>query len=264
LKKTTTRKERQVPLNLVDEPDGVIRLEIDPDEIEGLANSIQAIGQLQAILVRPVGERFEIVFGHRRYLASKGLGLKSIRAIVQDLDDTETMLMRATENVERKNISAIEEAAVYEDLNKKLGLTLDQIAARMGRSAGVIRRRLDLLRMPPCLQKAVHRREIGHSVAEELWSLGKIEDIEYFLGFAVDHGATFAVVRQWVVDKRAERRREKGDTGKGGRDLSPMETRPVYVACDTCLGAMEIGSETIMRVCKTCFKTIEKALKGSE
>ena len=239
-------------------------MEIDPDEIEGLSNSIKAIGQLQAILVRPVGERFEIVFGHRRYLAIKQAGQKFIQAVVRDLDDTETALMRATENVERKNISPIEEAAVYEDLNKNLGLTLDQIAKRMGRSAGVIRRRLDSLRMPSCLQKAVHRKEIGHSVAEELWSLGKIEDIEYFLGFAVDHGATYAVVRQWVRDKRDERRREKKDVGTGGRDLSPMESRPVYVACDTCLDAMEIGSETIMRVCKTCFKTIEKALKGSE
>lgn len=248
-------------LDLIDEPKGIIRLEIDPDEIEGLSNSIKAIGQLQAILVRQAGDRFEIVFGHRRFLAIKQLGLKTIRAMIRDLDDTETALMRATENVERKDISAIEEAAVYQDLYENHNMTIDQISERMGKSGGIIKRRLDLLKMPPCLQKAIHKKEIGYSVAEELWSLGDMTDIEYFLGFAIDHGATKDVVRGWVKDKKDERRREKTAGGQGGRDPSPMETRPSYVACDTCLEAMEIGTEAVLRVCPTCAEVIKSAVK---
>jgi len=261
LKSSIMGKERQVGIGLIDEPAGIIRMEIDPEEIEKLSQSIRAIGQLQAILVRPVGDRFEIVFGHRRFLACQKIGLAKIRAMVKDLDDVTTALMRATENVERKDISPLEEAAVYQDLYENHGMTVDQIAERMGKSGGVIKRRLDLLRMPPCLQKAVHKKEIGYSVAEELWSLGELADIEYFLGFAVDHGATKEVVRQWVKDKKDERRRAKSAGGGGRLEFSPMQERPSYTACDTCLNPMEIGSETILRVCPVCAKVIESALK---
>lgn len=262
MKKKVTEREKQVKISMIDEPDGIIRMEIDQEEISGLAESIKSIGQLQAILIRPTGERFEIVFGHRRFLACQKIGFVTIRAMVKDLDDITTALMRATENVERKDISPIEEAAVYENLYKQLGLTVDQIAERMGKSAGLIKRRLDLLRMPACLQKAVHKKEIGYSVAEELWSLGELSDIQYYLGFAVDHGATVGVVRGWVRDKKDERRREKSDVGERGGGLSPMETRPYYVACDTCLNAMEIGTETLIRICKTCEKVIREAMKN--
>lgn len=255
---------KMIEIGLIDEPAGIIRLDIDQDKIIELSESIRAIGQLQPILVRPKGKRYETVYGHRRMLAVQRLGKARILATIKDLDDETTALMRATENIAREDISPIEEAAVYQDLKETSNMTIDQIAKRMGRSASIIKRRMDLLRMPQCLQKAVHAKKIGYSAAEELWSLGELPDIEYYLGFAVDHGATVGVIRQWVKEKKDERRRSRGDVEEGRGLLSPMETRPIYVACDLCSEAMELGDETVFRACKKCTKTVKKALEGGE
>lgn len=261
IKQADKISEREIEIVLINEPEGIIRMEIDPDKIIELSESIRTMGLLQAILVRPVGKRFEIVYGHRRLLAHKALGLTKIRATVKKLDDIQCALMRATENIEREEISAIEEAAVYENLFKNHELNIDQISKRMGKSAGIIRRRMDLLRMPPCLQQAIHEKKIGYSVAEELWRLPELSDIEYYLGFAVDHGATQGVVRQWVKERLDEKRRAGSGTDRGMEETSPMEARKYYVSCDTCQEALEIGSETVLRICPSCAKAIARAME---
>ena len=252
----------EIEMGLIDEPDGIIRMEIDPEKLLELSESIKAIGQLQPILVRPKGKRYEIVYGHRRFLAAQLLDRTRILASVKNIDDATTALMRATENIAREDISPIEEAAVYLDLRETAGLTAAQIGKRMGKSAGLIKRRMDLLRMPPCLQKAVHRKEIPYTGAEELWRLGELAEIEYYLGFAIDHGATITVIRGWVNEKLDERRRGRPDIENGGGAPNPMETRPVYVACDLCQAAMALGDETVVRACEVCVKAIKKAMEG--
>ena len=132
----------------------------------------------------------------------------------------------------------------------------------MGKSSIVIQRRLDLLKMPPQLQKAVHRREIGYTVAETLWSLGDEEAIEYYLSFAVEHGATRAVVVSWVKDWKDRERRKKTP---GGEDVSlenPQERRPVWVTCDICGGPAEVQSVAYLHACQGCVESIKKALAG--
>ncbi len=250
---------KSVSLELIDEPAGRIRLEISEEGIRELADSIDSVGQLQPILLRPVGDRLEIVFGHRRFLATRLLKRKKIDATVRELDDVEVALMRATENVVSLRLSPIEEAAVYVDLRDTHKLAVEDIAKRMGKSVGVVKRRMDLLKMPDCLQKAVHFKQIGYSVAEELWSLGDLGKIEYYLGFAADHGATQAVVRTWVQDEKKKERTKAAGTEVGDSLAYPMQSKPVYVACDLCLGSMEIGSETVFRACGGCVKLLKEA-----
>jgi len=252
---------KNIDMDLIDEPKGVVRLEIDPGKVKGLAENIDEVGLLQPIIVRPCGQRFEIVFGHRRYLAHKVLKARKIACIVRVLSDVECAIMRGTENVQRVDLSPIEEAAIYADLHDTHNLSYEQIGKRMGRSPGIVKRRLDLLKMPSQLQKAVHIKAINYSVAEELWSLGDNSAIDYFLGYAVDHGATQAVVRGWVKDWKDEQRRKESGTGQSGGGTAPLETRPVYVPCDLCLQAMELGSETLFRTCAKCTKTISDAVK---
>lgn len=255
---------QMLEMGKIDEPAGRIRLEINQDEIKCLAESIDKIGQLQAILVRPVKKRFEIVFGHRRFLAHQRLGRSRIATTIRELNDVQVALMRATENIERSDISPIEEAAVYRDLCDNHGMTVDQIGLKMGKTPGIVKRRMDLLRMPPQLQKAVHEGKIGYSVAESLWSLGDITAIDYYLPFAIEHGATNSVVRGWVQDHKHEIRRKATDTGGSPGLMHPSETRPVYVACDLCNSAMEIGQETVVRSCPSCMKALTKAIEEAD
>jgi len=256
---------KMINLGLIDEPEGVIRLEIDPDKIKELSESIRAMGLLQPILLRPKNGRFEIVFGHRRFMAIQLLGSARISASVKEIDDETTALMRATENIAREDITPIEEAAIYQDLRDRGGLRIDQIGKKMGKTPGVIRRRLDLLRMPSCLQQAIHKKQISYGVAEELWRLGDEAEIEYLLQFAIDHGITVAVARQWVKDKLDERRRQHTDIGRGGVvDRSPIEPRPTYYACDICMGSVKIEESKALRVCVGCMSVIKKGLEVTE
>lgn len=259
--KKKTDAVKLLDMGLIDEPEGRIRMEIDQVELLVLADSIDALGQLQPILVRPVGERYEIVYGHRRFLAHQRLGKTRILTTIRELDDIEVALMRATENIARLDISPLEEAAVYHELRGKCGLTLEQIAKKMGKSRGIIKRRLDLLTMPTQIQKAVHEKKISHTVAETLWQLGDEGAIDYYLGFAIEHGATLAVVKQWCKDHKDSVRRSQRENAPGGGLQSPFENQPVYVACDTCRGAMEIGEETAFRCCPACTEAIIEVTK---
>ena len=253
---------KNIDMDLIDEPKGVVRLEIHAGQVKDLAENIDEVGLLQPIIVRPCGSRFEIVFGHRRYLAHKVLKARKIACIVRVVSDVDCAVMRGTENLQRVDLSPIEEAAVYADLHDSHKLSYDQIGKKFRKSSGIVKRRLDLLKMPTQLQKAVHIKAINYSVAEELWSLGDNSAIDYFLGYAVDHGATQAVVRGWVKGWKDDERRKKSGAGGGVRDTAPLETRPSYVPCDLCLEAMEIGSETLFRVCRKCGKLITDAVKG--
>lgn len=258
MRKSSKQTIKDLSLDLIDEPKGILRMEIDPGELEELAKSISEIDLLQPILVSPEGERFEIVFGHRRYLACQKLGLLKIRSIVREMTQQEIGIARATENINRADLTPLEEAATYKNLLTEYGLTLEQVAQKMSKSAGTIKRRMDLLKMPPQLQKAVHGKRISISVAEELWTIADMPELDYYLSFAVDGGCTKEVARTWAKEWRDKKRREATPGVEGGQGFAPSEPRPVYVACDLCTGAMEIGQETVLRVCPVCAETIKK------
>lgn len=246
-----------IALGLIDEPSHVDRLSIDPDKVSELAKSINEIGLLQAIVVRAVGDRFEIIAGHRRFLAHKFLGRTEILANVLLLDDAQAAIARATENLAREDLTPVEEATIYKNLIDREGLALDDVAKRMGRSAGTIKRRMDLIKMPPLLQEAVHKKLISVTVAEELWPISDLADLEYYLSFAVENGCTKETARGWCKDWRDAKRRLSTAGVEGMGVSSPFEPRPYYVPCDMCNGPFEMGDETVYRVCRECNTLIK-------
>ena len=249
-----------VSMKLIDRPVKGVRMEIDPESLTELVESIREQGLLQPILIRKTGSRFEIVAGDRRFLAHIELGRATIRATIVEMTDLACALARATENLARADLTPLEEAATYYDLYKSENLTPEQIGKQMGKSPGTIIRRMTILKMPECLQKAIHGKKIAVSSAEELAAIKDMGSLEYYLECAVEHGATQAVCRMWAKDwKDAQRRKESG-AEEGGLPLAPFESKPIYVTCDTCLGAMELGKEIVLRVCPGCAKAIKDGM----
>ena len=234
-------KIQSLPLSRILRPALGVRMEISDAGIEELARSIEQQGLLQPILVRPFDNEFEIVAGDRRFLAHKHLHRKEIKCIVKILTDVDCALARGVENLGRVDLTPLEEAAVYASLVSDMGLTGAEVARRMGKKAGHVMRRLDLLNMPADVQKAVHTGKIGVGVAEELWRIKDEGSLSYYLEFAVEHGITIAVAKQWVKEWQDKQRR-KEYAGEGGGSLSsPFEPKPVYIPCDICLDPSEIG-----------------------
>lgn len=248
---------RELDMVLLLEPSHVDRMSIDIDKITELAKSISEIGLLQSILVRPVKNKFEIVAGHRRYLAHKQLGKTVIEATVREMTDKQAALARASENLTREDLTPIEEAKIYSNLIEHEGLTEQEVAKKMGKTGGTIKRRMMLLRMPECLQNATHKKQISMTVAEELWPIADLTDLEYYLSFAIENGCTKETARGWCKDWKDSKRREKTAGGGGEQFVGIQEARPVYVPCDLCDSPFQIGEETVLRVCKTCYSTIK-------
>jgi len=256
--KRLKRKMSEAVMDLIDEPRVIDRVEIDPEKITELSESISEIGLLQPILLRPVRERLEIVAGHRRFLACQKLGLSLIDAVIKEMTDQEAAIIRASENLARENLTPIEEAVIFGNLLTNHSMSVEQVAKKFGYKPGTIRRRTDLLKMPPPLQQAVHKKQISVTVAEELWPISDLSDLDYYLTFAIENGCTKETARLWCKEWKDSKRREKPAGGVGGQALAPSEPRPVYVACDLCTGPMEIGEETVLRICPDCYKLIKQ------
>ena len=263
--KPKKEKVADVPLEKIREPKATIRMDIDPDSIEELALSISEIGLLQPVLLAIDGDGFEMVAGHRRLLAHKKLGLSKIKSVIRTMTQDEIGLARATENINRVDLTPIEEAATYKNLMEEYKMSIEKVAEKMGKKPHTIKRRMDLLRMPPSLQKAVHKKEISMTVAEELWSIRDQTALDYYLVFAIENGCTREVARQWAKDwKDSERRKANPDVVGGQLPLSPLEPRPTYLPCDICLKPVELGKDKLIRVCPVCMSIITKGMEVKE
>jgi ParB/RepB/Spo0J family partition protein len=248
-----------VPLQKIRRPAKVDRIEISEEGIRELAENIREQGLLQSPLLRKVGEEYEIIAGDRRILAITRLGWTEVLCVVAQMTDKQTAEARASENLAREDLTVIEEARIYENLHKVHGMTIEQIAQKMGKSAGTIKRRVDLLKMPQCLQTAMHKKQISYGVAEALWPITDPAALDYYMSFACDHGVTVTVARQWANDWKASQRRiETGDD-----PVEKLQTaagiRPTYIACDLCEQPELIQDMKLIRLCKACARRIERA-----
>ncbi|HDZ13951.1 MAG TPA: ParB/RepB/Spo0J family partition protein [Pricia sp.] len=253
---------RKIDMILIEGPVRDSRMSIDMDPVKELAESIDEVGLMVPILLAKKGERFEIVWGHRRFLAHKHLGKTKILAKVQELNESQIIIMRATENIHREDITPIEEARIYQTLMTDEGMEIEEIAKRMRKSPGIVRRRMDLLRMPELLQDAVQKREINYGVAESLWKLGDVARISYYLQFAIENGASVSVVRTWVKDEQDKQRRERTDVEGGGGTIAVNENIPQFIACQLCKNPVELGKDTIIRACPVCTKQMLEILNN--
>jgi len=256
--------EKEIALELIDRPEEIARLAINDEELTGLADSIRERGLQQPIKLARRDDRFLIVFGDRRFLAHKKLGLTKIRATVVDAADDEIILDRFIENVQRVNLSPLEEGLQYQGMRDKLGMSIDKIARRVGKTPGTVDRRFRLLGMDRALMDAVHKRLISLSVAEELWQVKEDSHRSYLLEMACEHGVTVAVAHMWVDDWRKSQAAERGGMA-GGRGEGPVSLeRKVYLACGFCTGPVEVGDLETISICKECLGKLNRILSGAD
>ncbi|MBU6233763.1 MAG: ParB/RepB/Spo0J family partition protein [Acidobacteria bacterium] len=153
------------------------RQHFDEEALASLASSIKSMGVLQPIMVRPVAgkEEFEIIAGERRWRASRIAGLDAIPAYVEtDVNDTLSLERAIVENLHRVDLSALEEAAAYQQLIDDFALTHEQVADRVGKSRATITNTLRLLNLGPSAQKALKEGRISAGHARALLGLGDV------------------------------------------------------------------------------------------
>lgn len=182
------------------------RLTFDTEALNELANSIKEHGIIQPLVVRRLNDKFEIIAGERRYKASTLVGMKKVPCVVMELSDNESAEVAVIENIQRKEMTPLEEAKAFKKILDKGYLTQDTLARRMGKSQSSIANKLRLLNLDEVVQDAILDGKISERHAR---SLLKIEDkIEQrnVLGEIINNRLT---VRQ--TDELIKEKYNKGD-----------------------------------------------------
>ena len=165
---------RLVPLARIDPNPQQPRLSIDEVTIDELAASMREHGVLQPILVRPqAGGRYQLIAGERRWRAAKKAGLETIPAMIEEIDDDTALEIAIIENLQREDLSPLDEALMYERMTQDHGYSLRKLAQKLGKDKGYIENRLRLADAPPEIKQLVSLRKDTLSHAYELL---KVED----------------------------------------------------------------------------------------
>ncbi|MET3575881.1 ParB/RepB/Spo0J family partition protein [Bhargavaea ullalensis] len=159
-----TENVEQLDLKLLKPNPFQPRKVFDEESLAELTESIREHGVLQPIIVRKKGKKFEIVVGERRYRASGQAGLDMIPAVVREMTDQQMMELAILENLQREDLSPIEEAEAYRQLMENLGLTQEQLAFRLGKSRPHIANHIRLLALPDEVRAMLSdgRLSMGH------------------------------------------------------------------------------------------------------
>jgi ParB family chromosome partitioning protein len=160
---------RNVPVERIDPNPNQPRLTFDEDTLLELAASITEHGVLQPILVRPgLDGRYQLIAGERRWRAAKIAGLRQIRAIIEDIDDDTALEIAIIENLQREDLSPLDEALMYERMTTEHGYSLRKLAQKLGKDKGYIENRLRLADAPTEIKQLVSLRKDTLSHAYEL------------------------------------------------------------------------------------------------
>jgi ParB family chromosome partitioning protein len=208
-----------IPVSAVSPNPHQPRVHFDEESLAELTASIAEMGVLQPILIRPLGgETYELIAGERRWRAAQRAGLTTIPAVIRTTDDASSVEQALVENLHRQDLTALEEAAAYQQLIDDFGLTHDQVSTRVGKSRSAITNSLRLLGLPPAVQRLLADGQLSAGHARAL------------LG-TPDRGRQEALAREaaaggWSVRmvEDAVRRETAVDDSPGG--TQPSDTAP--------------------------------------
>ncbi len=199
------------------------RSKFDEEALSGLAESIREVGVLQPISVsRTEDGSYILIAGERRLRAARRAGLSEIPAVIRTVDDQSSLTQALVENIQRENLTPLEEAAAFQQLLEDYGLTHEDIGARVGKSRTTITNTLRLLGLPASIQGMLERGELSAGHARAL--LG-VEDRKY-----AEHVAKRAAEEGWSVRQVEDAARVRKEVeGEGDRARQVREVRPVEI-----------------------------------
>jgi ParB/RepB/Spo0J family partition protein len=216
---------RQIPIDRIDPNPEQPRLEFDEGALDELAASIREHGVLQPVLVRPrPGNRFQLIAGERRWRASRRAGQDVIPALVEDIDDETALEISIIENLQREDLSPLDEATMYDRMIREHGYSIRKLAEKLGKDKGYLENRLRLADAPDEVRQLVSVRKDTLSHAYELLKVPDPKKRKR-LADAVARGELSLVKLREKVEGRAARPRSAEDEGDAELEAPPVPAR---------------------------------------
>ena len=191
------------------------RSHVDEAALVELTASIEASGLLQPVIVRPRNGKFELIAGERRWRAIQRLGWAKISAVVKDVDDQTLLTLALVENLQRNDLTCIDEAAGYQRLGEEFKLPHAEIARLVGRDRSTVANRLRLLKLPDEVKQLVQEGKLSEGHARALLAVEKESDVVRLAQEAADQG--------WSV--RETESRTRGEAPAVTINVPPNGTR---------------------------------------
>ncbi|WP_444965360.1 ParB/RepB/Spo0J family partition protein [Pediococcus pentosaceus] len=234
----------------------------DKDRLEELAKSIKKSGIYQPLILRqPIAalERYEIIAGERRYRASMLAGLEQVPAIIRNFSDEATMEAAIIENLQREDLSPLEEAEAYQAMIKELNLTQAQVSERLGKSRPYIANYLRLLGLPTGVKLMLQEGRISMGQARTLLAIKQPQSLEKLAQRTVEEGLTVRQLEEIVTkfnldkDREAAQKQKRKNKSPFIRELENQlgerfGTRALVVAKSKQKGKIEINYDSIQEL----------------
>jgi ParB family chromosome partitioning protein len=170
--RATQAQLREIPVTRILPNPAQPRLSYEEESLTELADSIREHGVLQPILVRPAGSKFELIAGERRWRASQMAGREAIPAIVVEFDEQTALEVSIIENLQREDVSPLEEATMFRRMTETFGYSVRQLAQKVGKDKGYVENRLRLSDAPADVRELLSLRKDTISHAYELMKIG--------------------------------------------------------------------------------------------
>lgn len=195
--------ETLVPMSLIDANPAQPRTTIRGEALEQLARSIEESGVVQPILVRPVANgRYQIIAGERRFRAAQKLGLSTIPATIRPVADERVLEFALIENIQREELTPIEEAQALKRLQDELGLTQEALSAKVGKDRATVSNALRLLRLPADIRDELHKGALSAGHARALLALEDQGQIRELAAQIIKHALSVRQVEARVQSLR--------------------------------------------------------------
>jgi len=203
----TGEQVHEIPVEQIDPNPSQPRKNFARTDMEELINSIRANGIIQPlILVQKERKRYEIIAGERRWRSAKILGLKTVPSLVREIDINKKLEIALLENVQRKDLNAMEKARAYQRLIDEFNLTQENISKRLGMARATIANSLRLLRLPETVQDAIEQEKITEGHAKTLCSINDPVKQEILLKRILGLGLTVRETTKMIDVKRIRKK----------------------------------------------------------
>lgn len=246
----------KIPVLLIDVPENPLRSEMDQEALFELGASMKEQGQLQAIAVFPVGDRYQVLYGHRRLAAARLCGIDFLDAIVLDSVDEHSKEKMLHENFQREDLPMPDEAEAVFSLFKKYGDSISAVCHILKKSRTWVEARLDYITLDPVLKGHVQDKHYSLAVARVLLRVSDENERLRLAEYASRSGCTVEVARIWLQAWETTKQITDSQIKDAYLPASGPPPGEVYIPCYGCGLQTRIEDIQYVKCCPGCFKIL--------
>ncbi len=243
---------REIPVNQIRPNPSQPRSRYDDETLRGLARSIVEVGLLQPVVVQETEDGYTLISGERRWRAAQLAGLENIPAMLRHADETASLTQALIENLQREDLTPLEEASAYRNLIDQHGLTQQEVAHRVGKGRATVANSIRLLRLPSPILELLETAQLTAGHARALLAVSDPKYATHIAKRAVAEGWTVRQVEEAVSARAPRRRSPRSTTGARPAQIVELETRlsdqlglPVSISYRNQKGSVKVGFSSI-------------------